>query len=119
MGDAAVDGAFQQLTEHGAQAIKEECYGGSNTSAGKNQRHGHRRPGASIVGIFCCGVASVVGLILGIVELGRINRGESSEKGRGFAKAAIIIGAIAVTLGVIVNIILAITGNWSFYITTS
>ncbi len=73
----------------------------------------------SIVGIFCCGVASIVGLILGIVELGRINRGESSEKGRSFAKAAIIIGAIAVTLGVIVNIILAVTGNWSFYITTS
>lgn len=73
----------------------------------------------SIVGVFCCGVASIVGLILGIIELGKINRGESPEKGRGFAKAAIIIGAIAIGLGIIINIILAATGNWSFQFSTS
>lgn len=73
----------------------------------------------SILGIFCCGIASIIGLILGIVELGNINKGQSSEKGRGFAKAAIIIGIIAIALGVFVNIILIATGNWSFEVTTS
>lgn len=72
----------------------------------------------SIVGLFCCGVASIVGLILGAVELGKINRGESSEKGRGFAKAAIIIGAVAIALGVIVNVILIATGSWTFNFST-
>lgn len=72
----------------------------------------------SIVGIFCCGVASIVGLILGVIELGKINRGESSERGRGYAKAAVIIGAVMIALGVILNIILIATGNWSFEFNT-
>lgn len=72
----------------------------------------------SIAGIFCCGVASIIGLILGIIELGKINRGESSERGRGYAKAAIIISVVAIALGVIVNIILVAVGGWSFNFST-
>ena len=69
----------------------------------------------SIVGIFCCGIASIIGIILGVIELGKINKGESSEKGRGYAKAAIIIGVAMIAIGVIVNVILAATGTWTFY----
>lgn len=47
----------------------------------------------SIVGISNCATA-VPGMILGIIELKKINRGESPEKGRGFALAAAIIGAV-------------------------
>lgn len=54
----------------------------------------------SIVGVVFCGVVSIVGMIMGIVENSRINRGESTEVGRGYAKAAIVIGALSFALGV-------------------
>lgn len=47
----------------------------------------------SIVGVSNCATA-IPGMILGIVELRKINRGESPEKGRGFALAAVIVGAV-------------------------
>ena len=55
----------------------------------------------SIVGISNCATA-VPGMILGIIELKKINRGESPEKGRGFALAAAIIGAVLTGLLAIV-----------------
>lgn len=55
----------------------------------------------SIVGLSNCATA-VPGMILGIMELKKINRGESPEKGRGFALAAAIIGAVLTGLLVIV-----------------
>ncbi len=69
----------------------------------------------SIVGILCCGVASIIGIILGVIELGKINKGESSEKGRGYAKAAIIIGIATLAIGILLNIILITTGTFTFY----
>ncbi|MFA5809735.1 MAG: DUF4190 domain-containing protein [Thermoleophilia bacterium] len=74
----------------------------------------------SIAGLVCCclTVPSIVGLVLGFVEKGRIARGESSQKGAGMVKAAIILGIIGVAIGVIywvVNIILQITGTSSQY----
>jgi hypothetical protein len=48
----------------------------------------------SAASITLCGLTAIPGLILGIIELGRINRGQSPEKGRGMARAAVIIGAI-------------------------
>lgn len=56
----------------------------------------------SIFGIVCCTVVpSAVGLILGIVEKGKISRGESSAKGAGMAKAGVILGIVGVAVGVI------------------
>ncbi len=72
----------------------------------------------SIVGFFCCGFPAIIGLILGVIELGKIDRGESSERGRGMSKAAVIIGAVVVALYVIGNIIALATGNWTLEFTT-
>ncbi|MFA6002139.1 MAG: DUF4190 domain-containing protein [Thermoleophilia bacterium] len=57
----------------------------------------------SIVGIsgICCfpGIAlAIAGSIMGIVELGRIRKGESPAGGRGFAIAGCIVGATCVFL---------------------
>jgi len=57
---------------------------------------------ALILGIFsfccCCfnGVTGVLAIILGSLELGRINRSASSERGRWMAVAGIVLGIIAV-----------------------
>ena len=72
----------------------------------------------SIVGIFCCGLFSIAGLILGYIELGKINRGEASEEGRGLAKAAVIIAIIVLALSVIGTIIVVATGGFSVYVGT-
>ncbi|MBE3068076.1 MAG: DUF4190 domain-containing protein [Chloroflexi bacterium] len=72
----------------------------------------------SILGLLCCGLTSIVGIILGVIELGRIKKGESSSKGRGLAMAGIIIGAIVIGLYVLVTIISIATGNYYFHIGT-
>ncbi|MBE0429495.1 MAG: DUF4190 domain-containing protein [Thermoleophilia bacterium] len=68
----------------------------------------------SLVGLLCCGVASIAGIILGAVELGRINRGESSVKGRGLALAGIIIGAVVIGLWLLIAMISIVTGGFAF-----
>lgn len=70
----------------------------------------------SIVGIFCCGLLAIAGLILGYIEMGKIDRGEASAEGRGMAKAAVIIGLVAIGLWVIGLIISIATGGFTFYI---
>jgi len=57
----------------------------------------------SLVGIsgICCfpGIAMAIsGSVMGIVELGRIRKGQSPAGGRGFAIAGCIIGAVTVFL---------------------
>ncbi|MHB1390203.1 MAG: DUF4234 domain-containing protein [Thermoleophilia bacterium] len=70
----------------------------------------------SIVGLFCCGVSSIAGVIMGVIELGRIKKGESPAKGRGLAMAGVIIGAIVLVLWVVVLIVSIVAGGWSFQI---
>lgn len=65
----------------------------------------------SLVGI-CCTITAVVGLILGLIELGKIKKGESSAKGKGMATAGVIIGAIAIGLGVLWTIYSMATGGF-------
>lgn len=55
----------------------------------------------SIVGVSNC-ITAVPGMILGIIELRRIDRNESPEKGRGLALAALIIGAVLTVLMVVI-----------------
>lgn len=55
-----------------------------------------------ILGFCCCGMfAGIPALICGWMENGKINRGESSPKGKGFAVAGMILGIIATILGCI------------------
>lgn len=46
-----------------------------------------------ILGIISCGVTALVGLVLGIVALVRINRSGGAQKGHGFAVAGIAVSA--------------------------
>lgn len=66
----------------------------------------------SIVGFSNC-LTAVAGIVLGVMELKKIDRGESSEDGRKFARWAVIIGAIAIavtSIYLIVYISLIING---------
>ena len=51
----------------------------------------------AIAGITNC-LTGVAGMILGIVELDKIKKGQSSPEGRRYAKWAVIIGAIITAL---------------------
>jgi len=73
----------------------------------------------SVVGIFCCSVPALAGVVIGIVELGNIKKGQSSEKGRSLAKAGIIIGILALAVNLIIAIILVATGSYSWELSTS
>ena len=53
-----------------------------------------------ILGLCCCSIfAGIPALVVGWMENGKINRGESSSKGKGFAVAGIILGIISLLLG--------------------
>lgn len=66
----------------------------------------------SIIG-FCCGLLAIVGIILGFVSLNQLKT--SGEKGEGLAKAAIIVGIVALVLAVILWIVSLAGGRSSFY----
>lgn len=63
----------------------------------------------SIVGLFCCGpIFSTIGLILGIVAIGQINRSSPPEGGKGLAIAAIAVAAV----GYLLFAIFILSGAW-------
>jgi hypothetical protein len=63
----------------------------------------------SIVGLFCCGpIFSTIGLILGIVANGQINKSSPPEGGKGLAIAAIVVAA----LGYLLFAIILLSGAW-------
>ena len=68
---------------------------------------------AIITGLLGMGI---VAIILGAVDLSRIKRGESSEKGRGFDIAAIVLGAIetGILLIVIIICLIAFSPLWYY-----
>ena len=67
----------------------------------------------SIAGLLC-GITAIIGIVLGAIELSRINKGVSSPKGKGLALGGIIIGAIVLGLGLLLTIISIATGGFSF-----
>ncbi|MDR6970630.1 DUF4190 domain-containing protein [Leifsonia shinshuensis] len=78
------------------------------------QPYGGAQPGwntMSIVAFVATFFISILGIILGFVALSQIKR--TGEQGRGLALAAIIIGFIALALGIIFTIIIvaAIAAN--------
>ncbi|MGO4535248.1 DUF4190 domain-containing protein [Leifsonia sp. 2MCAF36] len=60
----------------------------------------------SIVAFIATFFISILGIILGFVALSQIKR--TGEQGRGLALAAIIIGFVALALGIIVAIIIGV-----------
>ncbi len=71
----------------------------------------------SFIGFFL----SVAAIVLGIIEIKRIGRGESSIKGKGMSIAGIILGAVGIVFGIIWLILLSLAvfggifGDWMSY----
>lgn len=62
----------------------------------------------SILGL-CCGIGAIIGIILGVVAQNQIK--QTGQQGEGIAKAAIIIGVIAVVLQILYWIWAIATGG--------
>jgi hypothetical protein len=56
-----------------------------------------------------CGIGPILGIIFGILALGKIK--QTGEGGRGLAIAGIAIGAVLIVFGIVVGILSAITGS--------
>lgn len=83
-----------------------------------SQPYGAQQPGwnvLAIVAFVATFFISILGIILGFIALAQIKR--TGEQGRGLALAAIIIGFIALALGIIFTIIIvaAIASNPNVY----
>lgn len=46
----------------------------------------------------CCGIAGIVGLILGIIDLGKMNKGQMDPSGKGLTMAGTIIAAVGILI---------------------
>lgn len=78
-----------------------------------------------IAGSFVGFVLSVAAIVLGILELNRIKKGQASTKGRGMSIAGIILGAAGILFGIIWVVIFSVAsitgalgdifGNWMNY----
>ncbi|MEW6020223.1 MAG: DUF4190 domain-containing protein [Pseudomonadota bacterium] len=69
-----------------------------------------------LVGLVPCffGIPNILAIVFGAIELSKIKKGESSAKGRGFAMAGLIIGAVTLVLGALLTIISAATGGFTY-----
>lgn len=56
----------------------------------------------SIAGLLCCGLTAPFGLALGALDMRAIDRGLTDPSKRGTARAAVILGAVATVLLVVV-----------------
>ena len=86
---------------------------------GSEERPGPMAIAALIYGILsmlCCWVPvlgfilSVAAIVLGIIEIKKIGRGESSSKGKAMVIAGIILGGVGILAGIVTFIILPIVG---------
>jgi hypothetical protein len=76
---------------------------GPRRSKGGKPHHG---VAILILGIFgfCCGFAGLAAGIWGLIELGKINKGEIDSSGKGLVMAGTIIGWVMFLLGIASNI---------------
>jgi hypothetical protein len=65
----------------------------------------------SLVGLFFCGVPSIVGLVLGIVAMRETSR--TGQDGHGMALAAVIVGAIVLVGWIIYAVIIVAVATYS------
>lgn len=74
-----------------------------------------------IAGSFLGFFLSVAAIVLGILEMKRIGRGEASVKGKGMSLAGIILGAVGIVFGIIWIIVISVAsiggvfGDWMNY----
>jgi len=69
---------------------------------------------------FLLGIAAIV---LGAIEIKKISQGSSSTSGKGIAIAGIILGAVAIVLGIVITVVLGLVlggvfgyfGNWCYW----
>ena len=59
---------------------------------------------------------AIAAMVLGAIEIKRIDRGSSSPKGKGFAITGIILGVAAVAIGIAMSFVwsLLIGGVWGY-----
>jgi Domain of unknown function (DUF4190) len=62
-----------------------------------------------VLGFSTCGVTSILAIIFGHVSLGQIRRND--EDGRGMAIAGLVLGYVAVAIGLIVIAVVVIVAN--------
>lgn len=53
-------------------------------------------------------IIAIAAMVLGAIEIKRIDKGMSPSKGKGFAIAGIILGAVTVLLGIVLSFFLTI-----------
>ena len=60
---------------------------------------------------------AIAAMVIGVVELKRIDRGTSSSTGRSFTITGTILGAVAVVLGIVLSFVLSlyVGGVWGYY----
>jgi hypothetical protein len=69
-----------------------------------------------ILGLLCCGLLGIAGIVLGQQAKGEIDR--TGEGGRGMATAGVILGALAL-VWMVISIILAASGNFYYNFDTN
>lgn len=62
-------------------------------------------PCVPIVGSTLGFLLSVAAIVLGIIELNKIKKGESSEKGKGMSIAGIILGGVGIVFGIVLLVV--------------
>lgn len=82
-----------------------------------NQTQQEQSPSGLSIAALVTGILGlgIVPIILGAVDMSRIKSGMSSEKGKGFDIAGIVLGAISVVAGIIVTIVWVVLLAGQFY----
>ena len=52
----------------------------------------------------CCGFAGLAAFIVGIIDIGKMNKGKMDPSGKGLTMAGMIIGLVTFVLGIVSNI---------------
>jgi hypothetical protein len=61
---------------------------------------------SSLVGLLCCGIGPVLGIVFGVIALNQIK--QSGQSGRGMAIAGIAISGVIIAAGIVFGIIAAL-----------
>ena len=67
--------------------------------------------------VFASFLVAIAAMVIGVIELKRIDNGKSPSIGRGFAITGIILGAATIVLGVVISFLLSllIGGAWGYF----
>jgi len=60
---------------------------------------------------------AIAAMVIGVIELRRIDKGTSASTGKGFTITGIILGALAVVLGIVLSFLLSlfVGGVWGYF----